>query len=279
MKKLFALLLALLLALLSVSALAESPAKVSIAVTPVPHAEVMEFIKPLMLEKGFDMEIVVFQDYVQPNEVVAHGDIDANYFQTTNYMNTENEMRGMNLVAVIPVHFEPLGLYKGKTQSLDALPNGATIGVPNDPTNEARALLLLETIGLIELTPGVGVLATKLDIIKNDKNIEIVEAEAAMLPRMLQDFDLAVINGNYAMDAGLSLIEDAVAAEGSDALVYQGAINWVCVNAGNEDTPFMTALREALNDQATIDFMTEKYQGAVVLALDFVPEAAEEAAE
>ncbi|MDR0898648.1 MAG: metal ABC transporter substrate-binding protein [Oscillospiraceae bacterium] len=279
MKKLFALLLALLLAVLSTLALAEAPVKVSIGATPVPHAEVLEFIKPMMLEKGYDLQISIFDDYVLPNTAVESGELDANYFQHTNYMNQQNLEAGLHLVAIIPVHFEPMGVFKGKTEALADLPDGATIGVPNDTSNEARALLLLETLGLIELNPEAGVLATKLDITKNDKNLEIVEAQAASLPRMLQDLDLAIINGNYAMADGLSLIEDAVAAEGSDALVYRGSVNWVVVREGNEEAAFLGAMRECLNDQATVDFMTEKYQGSVVLALDLEAQIAAEAAE
>lgn len=272
MKKFVSVLLAALLLSLSALAFAE---KVTIGATPVPHVEILEFIKPLMAEKGFELDIVTFNDYVQPNNFVEYGDLDANYFQHTNYMNNFNENNGTHLVAVIPVHFEPMGVFKGKTQSLDELPDGATIGVPNDTTNEARALLLLESLGLIELDPEAGITATKLDIIKNEKNLEIVEMEAAQLPRNLQDFDLAVINGNYALDAGLSLLEDTVGAEGSDALVYEGGVNYIVVKEGNEDAAFVAALREALNDQSTIDFITEKYQGSVVLALDAGEAAAE----
>lgn len=266
MKKTISILLAVFCLFLSISALANE--KISIGATPVPHAEVLEFIKPLMAEKGFDLDVVVFNDYVLPNTAVEDGSLAANYFQTTNYLINFNEEHGTHIVAPIPVHFEPMGMYKGRCDSLEALPDGATIAVPNDTTNEARALLLLETLGLIELNPDAGIKATKLDITKNDKNIKIEEIEAAQLTRMLPDVDFAVINGNYAMDAGLSLIDDAVAGEGSDALVYLGAINYICVKEGNEEAPFVAALREALSDQTTIDFMTERYQGAVVLALD-----------
>ncbi len=273
MKKAFSILLAILVLTSAASAFAANE-KVSIGATPVPHVEVLEFIKPMMAEKGFDLEIITFNDYVLPNTTVESGEIDANYFQHTNYMNTFNQEQSTHIVNVIPVHFEPMGCFKGKTQSLDALKDGATIGVPNDTSNEGRALQLLQTMGLIELNPEAGVKATKLDITKNEKNLNIVEIEAAQLPRMLQDFDLAVINGNYALDAGLSLLTDAVGAEGSDALVYAGSINWVCVKEGNENAPFIAALRECLNDQKTIDFMNEKYKGSVVLALDYEAEPA-----
>ncbi len=273
MKKLVSILLAVLLVSVSLTGLAAE--KVKIAATPVPHAEVLEFIKPIMAELGFDLEVVVFNDYNLPNLTVESGELDANYFQHTNYMNYFNEENKTHIVNVIPVHFEPMGVFKGKADSIEALKDGAVIGVPNDTTNEGRALLLLETMGLIELNPEAGTAASKLDIIKNEKKLEIVEVEAAQLPLMLPDFDMAVINGTYALGAGLSLLTDAVGAEGSDALVYRGSVNWICVKEGNEEAAFIEALRTAFNDQRTIDFMTEKYQGSVVLALDLTDEVEE----
>jgi D-methionine transport system substrate-binding protein len=274
-KKLLAFVLAALLVLPAAALAAE---KVSIGATPVPHAEILEFIKPLLAEKGFDLEIVVFNDYVLPNQNVESGDLNANYFQHTNYLFDFNANNGTHLVPVIPVHFEPMGVFKGKTVDLTALPDGASIGVPNDPTNEARALLLLEGLGVFTLDPEAGITATKLSIVDNPKKVEIVEAEAAQLPRLLQDLDLAVINGNYALEAGLSLLTDTVGAEGSDALVYKGSVNYVVVKEGDEETAFVEALREALNAPETQAFILDKYQGSVVLALDTeipVPEAAE----
>lgn len=265
MKKTLSVLLAVLLIVVSAAAFAE---KVSIGATPVPHAEVLEFIKPLMAEKGFELEIVVFNDYVLPNTSVASGDLDANYFQHTAYLFDFNAKQGTDLVPVIPVHFEPMGVFKGKTTSLDELPDGATIGVPNDASNESRALNLLAVMGLIELREDAGVEATKLDIVKNDKNLEIVEMEAAQLPMMLQDLDLAVINGNYALSGGLSVLTDTVGAEDADAEVYASSVNYLVVKAGNEDAAFVEALREVFNDEATKNFMEEKYQGSVILALD-----------
>lgn len=269
MKKILSILLAVLLIAGSFSALAAE--KVKIAATSVPHAEVLEFVKQLMAEKGFDLEIVVFEDYILPNQVVESGEMDANYFQHTAYLDTFNAEKGTHLVPVIPVHFEPMGVFKGKTASLDELKEGATIGVPNDASNESRALQVLESLGLIKLNAEAGVNATKLDIVENNKKLEFVEAEAAQLPRMLQELDLAVINGNYALAAGLSLLTDTVGAEGSDAVVYASRVNYIVVKEGNEGAPFIAPLRECLNDQRTIDFMTEKYQGSVILALDAVP--------
>ena len=266
MKKGIAYLLAALLLVASPVAFAET---VKIGASPAPHVEILEFIKPLLAEKGFDLEVFPFNDYVLPNIAVDQGDLDANYFQHITYLNNFNAEQGTKLVAVIPVHFEPMGVYKGKADSLETLKDGAVIGVPNDVTNEARALLLLESLGLIELAPEAGVTATKLDIVKNEKNIEIVEVEAAQLPRMLPDFDLAVINGNYAMQAGLWILTDAVGAEDTKALeMYKDNVNFIVVKEGNEDAAFVEPLREALNDQRTIDFMTEKYQGSFILALD-----------
>lgn len=266
MKKILAVLLITLICTLTTAAFAAE--QVKIGGTPVPHVEILEFIKPFVAEKGFELEIITFNDYILPNTTVDSGELDANFFQHTNYLNNFNASNGTKLVPVIPVHFEPMGAFKGKADSLENLKDGATIGVPNDATNEARALLLLESIGLIELNPEAGVNATKLDIVVNNKNLNIVEVEAAQLTRMLPDFDLAVINGNYALEAGLSLLTDTVGAEGSDALVYSGNVNWIVVREGNEEAPFVAALREALNDQRTVDFITEKYQGSVVLALD-----------
>lgn len=265
MKKTVSVLLAILLLTFSAAALGE---KLSIAATPVPHAVVLEFIKPLLAEKGFELEIVVFEDYVLPNNVVENGEIDANYFQHTNYLNDFNENNNTHLVPVVPVHYEPMGVFKSRIADLADLPDGATIGVPNDTSNEARALLLLQEMGLIEIDPDAGVTATKLDITKNDKNLTIVEMEAAQLPHMLADFDLAVINGNYALSSGLSLLTDTVGAESAASEGYAGLVNYIVVREGNEDAPFVQALREVFNDQRTIDFITETYQGSVVLALD-----------
>lgn len=266
MKKVFVLVLALAL-LVSTAALAET---VKIGATLVPHVEVLEFIKPLLAEKGFELDITPFTDYPLINPAVEAGELDANYFQHTAYLSVFNEQNDGHLVPVIPVHFEPMGVFKGKCDSLDALKDGASIGVPNDPSNEARALLVLEKLGLIVLDPNAGVNATKLDIVDNPKNLDIVEMDAAQLPRALADLDLAVINGNYALDAGLSLLTDTVGAEDSDALVYPQSVNYIVVKEGNEDAAFVEALREALNAPETAAFMTDTYQGSVILALDAV---------
>ena len=266
MKKLLSLVLTLALVLCAANAFALE--KVTIAATPVPHVVILEFIAPFMEELGYELDIKTFTDYVLPNQVVESGEIDANYFQHTPYLFDFNEKNGTHLVPVIPVHFEPMGVFKGKCDSLDSLKDGATIGVPNDTSNEYRALALLQQLGLIKLNPDAGVSAGKVDIIENPKNLKIEEIEAAQLPRMLQDFDLAVINGNYALDAGLSLLTDAVASETSESEGYDSRVNYIVVKEGNEDAPWVEALRECLNREETKQFVDETYKGSVVLALD-----------
>ena len=196
----------------SQSAAASTPAasgdtvKLKVGATPAPHAEILEQVKPLLAEQGIDLEIVQYNDYNTPNDAVEDGSLDANYFQHITYMNNYNEANGTHLVNAGVIHYEPFGLYAGKTASLDALADGAQIAVPNDTTNEARALLLLEQEGLIKLADGVGINATTLDIVENPKNLDIVELEAAQIPSRLADVDMAVINGNYALDAGLKAV-------------------------------------------------------------------------
>ena len=205
----------------SQSAAASTPAasgdtvKLKVGATPAPHAEILEQVKPLLAEQGIDLEIVQYNDYNTPNDAVEDGSLDANYFQHITYMNNYNEANGTHLVNAGVIHYEPFGLYAGKTASLDALADGAQIAVPNDTTNEARALLLLEQEGLIKLADGVGINATTLDIVENPKNLDIVELEAAQIPSRLADVDMAVINGNYALDAGLK-VADALAIEAAD---------------------------------------------------------------
>ncbi|MDR3052156.1 MAG: metal ABC transporter substrate-binding protein [Oscillospiraceae bacterium] len=265
MKKLFAILLALALSLaLGTAALAAETVK--IGATLVPHAEVLNFLKPLLAAKGFDLQVVEFTDYVLPNTATESGELNANYFQHKPYLTDFNTNNGTHLVPVIPVHFEPLALYPGKTATLDAIADGAKIAVPNDTTNEARALLLLQAAGIIKVDESKGLEATKLDIIENPKNIEIVEIEAAQLPRTLADVDLAVINGNYALEAGLSATKDGVAIEAVDSLAAETYINYVVVKEGNEGAPFIAAIQEVLADPAVKAFFEETYKGAVIPA-------------
>ena len=236
---------------------------ITVGASPAPHAEILEVAKDILAEQGITLEIQQFTDYVMPNNAVEDGSIDANYFQHITYMNDFNEENGTHLVSVAEIHYEPFGLYAGKTDSLDALADGAQIGVPNDATNEARALLLLEQEGLITLAEDAGLTATVLDIVENPKNLEIVEMEAAQLPQRLADLDMAVINGNYAIDAGLS-IADALAVEASDGEAAQAYANVVAVKEGNENNEAILALVDALQSDEVKSYIEETYSGAVV---------------
>lgn len=242
---------------------AESKGTVTVAATAVPHAEILEAAKPLMEAAGWDLEIVVFTDYVQPNEVVESGDIDANYFQHVNYLNSYNEEKGTHLVNVGEIHYEPLGIYPGKESDLAAISDGAEIAVPNDTTNCARALLLLEAQGLIKLDPEAGITATEIDIIENPHNIKIVPLAAEQLARTLPDVAFGVINGNYALEAGLST-EDAVAIEADDSEAVQEYVNVIAVREGNEENEGVKALVDVLKSDDIKKFINEKYEGSVV---------------
>ncbi len=245
------------------AAAAESKGTVTVAATAVPHAEILEAAKPLMEAEGWDLEIVVFTDYVQPNEVVESGDIDANYFQHVNYLNSYNEEKGTHLVNVGEIHYEPLGIYSGKESDLAAISDGAEIAVPNDTTNCARALLLLEAQGLIKLDPEAGITATEIDIIENPHNIKIVPLAAEQVARTLPDVAFGVINGNYALEAGLST-EDAVAIEADDSAAIQEYVNVIAVKEGNEENEGVKALVDVLKSDEIKAFINEKYEGSVV---------------
>ncbi len=234
-----------------------------VGATPAPHAEILEVVKDILAQQGVTLEIVVFNDYIQPNTAVESGDLDANYFQHITYMNEFNASNGTHLASAAEIHYEPFGLYAGKTASLDALADGAQIAVPNDTTNEARALLLLQQEGLITLKEGAGLTATKADIAENPKNLEIVELEASQLPVRLADVDMAVINGNYAIDAGLK-VADALAVEAADGEAGTAYVNVLTVKEGRENEPAIQALVEALKSQAVKDFVDQTYDGAVV---------------
>ena len=204
-----------------------------------------------------------FDDYVLPNTALSEGQLDANYFQHITYMNNFNEEYGINMVSAAGIHYEPFGLYAGKTASIDALADGAQIAVPNDATNEARALLLLQQVGLITLADGVGINATKSDIVANPKNIEIVEMKAELLTTTLQDVDMAVINGNYAIGAGLKVAE-ALAVEAADGAAADAYQNVITVMAGHENDAKIQALVKALKSDAVKAFIEKTYEGAVV---------------
>ena len=234
-----------------------------VGATPAPHAEILEVVKDLLADQGITLDIVEFNDYIQPNLAVEDGSLDANYFQHITYMNEFNVSDGTHLVSAAEVHYEPFGLYAGKTASLDELADGAQIAVPNDTTNEARALLLLEQEGLITLREGAGITATKADIEENPKNLEIVELEASQLPVRLADVDMAVINGNYALDAGLS-VSDALAVESADGEAAQAYVNVLAVKEGRETDPAIQALAAALCSDEVKTYIEENYSGAVV---------------
>ncbi len=242
------------------------PVKVVIGATPAPHAEILEALADEFLANGVEVEVVEYTDYITPNKALDEGSIDANYFQHQPYLTSYNEENGTDLVSIASVHYEPYGLYPGKTASIEELPDGARISVPNDPSNEARALQLLQDAGLITLTEGIGLEATVLDIVDNPKNIDIVEIEAAQLPRTLQDVDMAVINGNYAIEAGLSVAKDAVYAEDKDSEAAQTYANVLAVKAGSEENEALQKVAAVLTSDAAKKYMEETYDGAVVPA-------------
>ena len=261
MKKLFAIALVLVLAL---TASAFAATKISIGATPAPHAEILEVAKEILAKQDIELEIVVFNDYIQPNTAVENGQLDGNYFQHILYLNSFNEENGTHLVAVEKIHYEPFGIYAGKCDALANIPEGAQIAVPNDSTNEARALLLLEQEGVIKLAEGVGLNATKLDIVENPYNVDIVEIEAAQLPRSLSSVEFAVINGNYAIDAGLKA-SDALAFEDSESdAIKNNYVNTLVVKEGNENNEAILALAEVLKSDEIKNFINETYDGAVI---------------
>lgn len=238
--------------------------KLRVAATPSPHAEILEVAKQVLAKQGIELEIIVYTDYVQPNIVVDSGELDANYFQHTPYLNDFNADNGTHVVSAGLIHYEPFGIYPGKTASIDALREGATIAIPNDATNGARALLLLEQEGILKLKDGVGVNATVYDIAENPLNVEIVELDAAQVASALRDVDLAVINGNYALDAGLNAGTDALAIEDASGEAAQYYANLLGVKEGRENDADIQALLAALQSQEVKDFITETYQGAVI---------------
>ncbi|MDR3968748.1 MAG: MetQ/NlpA family ABC transporter substrate-binding protein, partial [Dysosmobacter sp.] len=244
-KKLLALLLGLTLCL-SLAACGSDAAEtvtLTVAASPTPHAEILNQCVPILAEQGIELVVNEYSDYVVPNTAVEDGDEDANYFQHIPYLDDFNATRGTHLVNVAAVHIEPMGVYAGKTASLEELADGATIAVPSDATNEGRALLLLETQGLIKLADSTNLSSTPNDIVENPKNLEFVEMEAAQIPSSLADVDLAVINSNYALGAGLNPTEDALVLESADSPY----VNVLVVKEGNEEAPAVLALIEALH--------------------------------
>jgi D-methionine transport system substrate-binding protein len=236
----------------------------TVGASPTPHAEILQRVAEEMKAEGYNLVIREFTDYVLPNTALDSGDIDANYFQHQPYLDQFNKENKTNIVSVARVHYEPFGLYPGKKKSLDEVSDGSQVAVPNDTTNEARALHLLQAAGWIKLADGVGLEATKKDITDNPKNLDIVEIEAAQLPRSLRDVDYAVINGNYAIEAGFNVAKDALVSEKSESLAAQTYANIVAVKSGSEDKPEIQALVRALQSDKIRAFISEKYEGAVV---------------
>ena len=241
----------------------EGTITLKVGASPAPHAEILEVVKDVLAQEGINLEIVEFDDYILPNQAVEDGSLDANYFQHITYMNNFNVEYGTHLASAAEVHYEPFGIYAGKTASLDELQDGAQIAVPNDTTNEGRALLLLQEQGLITLTEDCGLEPTKDDIAENPHNYEIVELEAKLLPTTLQDVDIAVINGNYAIDAGLK-VSDALAIEAADGTAATAYVNVLAVKEDRVDDPAIQALAAALKSDEVKTFIDEPYDGAVV---------------
>jgi D-methionine transport system substrate-binding protein len=239
---------------------------ITVAASQTPHSEILVQAKPILAQEGWDLEVTVFEDYVQPNNVVESGDFDANYFQHVNYLNSFNEENGTHLVVATngKIHYEPFGIYGGTKKSLDEIADGDAIAIPNDTTNEARALLLLQQEGLITLNDGVGVNATVNDIKDNPYNLEIVEVEAAQVPKQLPSVAFGVINGNYALENGLSVADDALATESADGDAIQQYVNIIAVKDGNQDEDKIKALTDVLHSDAIVKYINDTYQGAVV---------------
>jgi len=234
----------------------------SVAATPVPHAELLEFVKPELAKQGIDLDIKVFTDYVQPNRQVWDGAIDANFFQHQPYLDSFNKEHKTDLVSVGLVHVEPFGAYSQKVKKLEDLKEGAQVALPNDPSNGARALLLLQKAGLIKLKNPADILATSRDVVENPKKLRFREIEAANLPRVLPDVDLALINTNYALEAGLNPVKDALIIEG----IESPYANLVAVRRSDADKPAVKKLVQALQSDSTRKFIQDKYQGSIVPA-------------
>ncbi len=237
---------------------------IKVAASATPHAEILEEAKAFLEEKGYNLEVTVFDDYVQPNEVVESGDFDANYFQHIPYLESFNEEKGTHLVNAGGIHYEPFGIYPGTKDNLEDIAEGDKIAVPNDTTNEARALLLLQDNGVITLKDGVGLEATVNDIAENPYNVEIVELEAAQVARVVDETAFVVLNGNYALEAGYSVSKDALAYETSDSEAAKTYVNVIAVKEGNEESDAVKALIEVLKSDDIKNFINEKYDGAVI---------------
>ena len=241
---------------------AEKKVTLKVGATAVPHAEILNDIKPMLAKEGVDLQIIEFSDYVKPNLALNDKELDANFFQHEPYLDTFVSERKMNLVSAGKVHIEPMGIYSKKIKSLNDIPEGAKIAIPNDPSNGGRALALLQSAKLLKLKDGVGVKATVGDIVGNDKKLKIVEIEAALLPRSMDDTDLSVINSNFAMEAKLNPVKDSLFTEPKESPYA----NIVAVRKGDENRPEIQKLMNALRSPEVKKFIEDKYKGAVVAA-------------
>lgn len=237
---------------------------ITVAASATPHAEILEYAKTALKEKGYDLQVTIFDDYVKPNEVVESGEFDANYFQHVPYLESFNEEKGTHLVVAGKIHYEPFGIYPGTKKSLDDITDGDSIAVPNDTTNEARALLLLQDNGIIKLNDGAGINATVNDIAENPHNIKIVELEAAQVARVVDETAFVVLNGNYALAAGFSVGKDALAYEQNDSEAAKTYVNVIAVKEGNENSDAIKALVDVLKSDDVKNYIKDTYDGAVL---------------
>lgn len=236
---------------------------ITVGASPSPHAEILKAVEDEIKAAGYELKVVEYNDYVQPNVALSEGDLDANYFQHKPYLDNYNQENGTDLVSAVAIHFEPMGIYAGKSSDIKNVPDGAKIAVPSDATNEARALLLLQDQGVLKLKDGVGLEATKNDIAENPHNVEFVEVEAASVPRTLQDADFGVINGNYALSAGLDTTA-TLASEGAGSEAAKTYANIVAVRKGEDQTDKTKALVKALTSDTAKKFIENQYKGSVI---------------
>ena len=243
---------------------AEEKGTITVAASPTPHAEILEVAKPILAEQGWNLEITQFDDYILPNQVVDSGEMDANYFQHIPYLDEFNAERGTKLVNAGGIHYEPFGIYPGTKKSLDEIADGDVIAVPNDTTNEARALLLLQDNGLITLEEGAGLTATVQDIVENPHNLEIKELEAAQVPRVVEEVAFVVLNGNYALQANFSVAKDSIAYESADSEAAKTYVSVIAVKEGSENSEGIKALVDVLKSDEIKQYINEHYDGAVI---------------
>ncbi|QNR96884.1 MetQ/NlpA family ABC transporter substrate-binding protein [Stenotrophomonas sp. 169] len=262
MKKTLLLSLVAALALSACGKSGDASQKLVVAATAVPHAEILDVVKPMLKEQGVELDVRVFNDYVQPNDQLVQKQVDVNYFQTEPYLDAYNRDRKTDLVTVVGVHIEPFGAYSRNVKSLDELRDGADVVIPNDPSNNSRALILLHNAGVIQLKDPKNALATQRDITANPKHLKFRELDSAMLPRVLDQVDLALINTNYALDAGLNPTQDALAIESKDSPY----VNFLVARTDNKDDARVQKLAAALTSPQVKEFIAQKYKGAVLPA-------------